>query len=167
MTRYAGVFIVGVVLAAVVAIVGAFFMVDVTSEVAIRLQDVPGGVSYRRVGRSPVFLVRDTDHVDVFIALSTHLREPLHWCVRERMFYEPRVGGDWWDLEGRKLPGAPAPLELNRFSVRIDGSDLLVDTGQVIPGAFVGDVGTRGIPTPEWLATPPMQRCQEALPPLT
>ena len=156
--------VVGVVIV-IAALVVALLSIDTRQDTTIRLDDVDDGVTYRTLGRTSVFLIRSGRNVDVILARSTHLREPLHWCVRERVFYDPRVGGDLFDVRGRKIAGTgPAPRDLDSLTARIDGESVIIRTHPVIAGPDLDHGGGKGVLAPQFSAVHGVE-CREAIPP--
>jgi hypothetical protein len=121
------------------------------------------------VGNKSVFVVRRAEEVRVLVAKSTHLGEPLHWCIREHVFYDPRIGGDRWDVYGRKLEGSgPAPRDLDAMAARVQGSRVVVQTNPLLQGRLIGVEGGQGVATTEYRAAVARgDLCSEALPPVT
>lgn len=162
-----GLLLVGTAVLAVAGVVVAILSVDTTREATIPLREIPEGVSFRTLGQTPVFLVRDGDRVEVLVGRSTHLRERLHWCIQEELFYDPRIGGDLYDVRGLKVAGSgPAPRDLDKMAASIRGTSLVVRTNPLVPGAEVGPAGGRGKITSAWERSAASgDACRRALPP--
>lgn len=164
-----GLVVAGAAVLVAVAVGAAILAVDNRPEVSVPLRDIPEGVSFRTVGRMPVFFVRTGGALTAIVGRSTHLREPLHWCEQEHLFHDPRIGGDLFDIAGRKVPGSgPAPRDLDRLNVRIAGEDAVVRLAPLVEGPDGSNGGWGGRATPEWdRAAASGSPCRAAVPPVT
>lgn len=93
----------------------------------IELTSIPEGVSARRMGDTPVFIVRHDRAVTVFLTDPQHLpgEHVLWWCPRERLFASP-THGELFDEEGRAV-GGPQARGLTRLEATVRDGTVFID----------------------------------------
>jgi nitrite reductase/ring-hydroxylating ferredoxin subunit len=105
-----------------------------TDHATLPLDAIAQGVTAWRLGRTPVFFVRDDDHVTVFISSAQHLpgETTLWWCPNEQVFYSP-THAERFAPNGTVL-GGPAKRGLDRYETRMRGNTVTIDRRTIVRG---------------------------------
>lgn len=100
--------------------------------VGVPVMGCPAATPLRPV---PVYLVRDdAGATHAFIGSDPRNGCALVWRAEQAAFYDG-CHGSLYDRRGR-IVGGPSPWNLNELAVDVRGSDLYIDSGQIITGCM-------------------------------